>query len=100
MFANHLVISEHNFQLFLITEAHHSLTNVEKDYYVAYFSVKTGLFLLEKFVRGVQTLCVALRIVCNSSVHSNVLINYAIAIHLFRIVLRNNLKNFSSNNSC
>ena len=36
-----------------------------------------------KFFRHVQTLCMALRIACNSPVHSNTVINYAIAIRLF-----------------
>ena len=52
-----------------------------------------------KFLRRVQTLCVALRMARNSPVHchnrhSNGVIKYAIAIRLFRTVLRDCLKNF------
>ena len=52
------------------------------------------LLLLEKFLRRVRTLWVVLRATCNSPVHSNGVINYAIAAHLFRTVLHGSLKNF------
>ena len=58
------------------------------------------LLFLKKFLRPVQTfLDVALRIAHISPVHSNAVINYAIAIRLFRTVSAyDRLKNFSSNN--
>ena len=62
-------------------------------------TVDVLLLLREKFLRRVQTLCIALRNMRNSPVHSNAVINYAIMIRLFRSVLRDRLKNFSSNNS-
>ena len=46
--------------------------------------------LLEQFLRLVRTLCVAR----NSPVHSNGVINYAIAVSLFQTVLRDRLKSF------
>ena len=49
----------------------------------------TILVSLEKFLTRVQTLCVALRAARNSPVlHGNSVINYAIAVRLFRTVLR------------
>jgi hypothetical protein len=42
--------------------------------------------------------CVALRTARNSPVHSNGVMNYAVAIRLFRTVLRDRLKNFSRYN--
>ena len=42
-----------------------------------------ALCLLEKFLRRVQTLCVALRTTRNSPVPSNNVINYAIAIYAY-----------------
>ena len=61
---------------------------------------KPALLLLERyFLRHVRTLCVALRAARNSPVHSNGVINYAIAVRLFRTVLRDRLKNFSRYNS-
>ena len=61
-------------------------------------SPQCSLLLLEKFLRCMQTLCVALRTARNSPVHSNGVINYAIAIRLFQTVMRDCLKNFSSSN--
>ena len=43
---------------------------------------------------------VALHIARNSPFHNNAVINYANAIRLFRTVLRNRHKNFSSNKNC
>ena len=57
------------------------------------------LLSLEMFLRHVRTLCVALRIARNSPVHRIPVINCANAIHLFRPVLRDSLKNLFSNNS-
>ena len=62
------------------------------------FSYK-WLQLLEKFLRHVRTLCVAWCTARNSPVHSNGVINYAIAVRLFRTVLRDRPKNFSRYNS-
>ena len=45
-----------------------------------------------------KLMCVALRTVRNSPVHSNGVINYAIAVRLFRTVLRDRLKNYSRYN--
>ena len=58
------------------------------------------LLLLEKFLRCVQTLCVALCIAPNSPFHKNAVMNYALYLYVFfRPVMRNNrLKIFSSNN--
>ena len=53
---------------------------------------------LEKFLRRVRTLRVALRAARNSPVHSNGVINYAIAVRLFRTVRLFRLKNFSRYN--
>ena len=50
------------------------------------------LLLLEKFLRHVQTFCVALHAVRNSPVHGNGVINYAITVRVFRTVLRDRLK--------
>ena len=57
-----------------------------------------NLLLLEMFLRCIWTLCVAMRIAPISPIHSTDVINYSVTIHLFRTVLRNRLKNFSSNN--
>ena len=40
------------------------------------------LLLLEKFLRHIRMLCMALRAACNSLVHSKSVINYAIAVTL------------------
>ena len=70
----------------------------------AYFALQfqllqsSYLLLLEKILRRVQTLCVALRAARNSPVHSNGVIKYAIVIRLFRTVLCDRLKNFSRYN--
>ena len=50
------------------------------------------ILLLEKFLRGARTLCMALRAARNSPVHSNGVINYAIAVRLFLTVLCDCLK--------
>ena len=57
-----------------------------------------GYFWTSSSVAGnVFVMCtnvvVALRAARNSQVHSNGAINYAIAVHLFRTVLRDRLKN-------
>ena len=44
-------------------------------------------------------LCVTLRAASNAPVHSTGVINYAIAVRLFRTVLRDHLNNFSRYNS-
>ena len=56
------------------------------------------LLFLEKFLRRVRTLRVALRAACNSPFHSNGVINYVIVVRLFLTVLRDRLKNFSRYN--
>ena len=48
------------------------------------------ILLLEKFLRRVWTLYVALRAARNSPVHSNG-VHYAIAVRLFRTVLHDHL---------
>ena len=71
------------------------------------FSVGTGLnmdivagklLLLEKFLRRLRTLYVALRAARNSTGRSNGVINNAIVIRLFRTALCDHLKNFSRYN--
>ena len=58
-----------------------------------------GTVVAGKVLRRVQTFCVALRAARNSPVHSNGVMNYAIAVRLFRTVLRDRLKNLSRYNT-
>ena len=60
---------------------------------------RTGvLLLLERFLKRVRTLCVALRIAPNSPIQSNTVINYVIAICLFRTVLCNHMLSYLISN--
>ena len=45
------------------------------------------MLLLEKFLRHVRTLCVALHIARNSPIHSNAVINNAIVIRLLCLIM-------------
>ena len=70
--------------------------NINNNYKMGHLS--THYYCWNKFLRRVQALFMAFHVAANSSVDSNAVINYVIAIRLFRTVLRNRLKIFSNNN--
>ena len=98
MYFSHQEVGDHMFDWNYVTPCHNSFNSAQVNVCNCRARVGAGLLLLEKLLRRVRTLCVALRTACKSPVHSNCVINYAIAILLYRTVLRDRLQNFSRYN--